>query len=58
MYRRIRKTRRAQARRPQQEADAAVLARTATGSAMRIDDETRGIPLVSTTQGAFATAAS
>ena len=52
MYRRIRKTRRADARRPQQEADAAVLASTATGSAMRIDDETRGIPLVSTAQGA------
>jgi NAD(P)-dependent dehydrogenase (short-subunit alcohol dehydrogenase family) len=54
MYRKIRKTRRAQARLPHQEADAAVLARTATGSAMRIDDETRGIPLVSTTTGAYA----
>jgi NAD(P)-dependent dehydrogenase (short-subunit alcohol dehydrogenase family) len=54
MYRRIRKTRRADARRPQQEADAAVLASTATGSAMRIDDETRGIPLVSTAKGAYA----
>jgi hypothetical protein len=47
MYRKIRKSRRADARRPQQEADAAVLASTATGSPMRIDDETRGIPLVS-----------
>ncbi|MEO7071251.1 MAG: SDR family NAD(P)-dependent oxidoreductase [Nostocoides sp.] len=54
MYRRIRKTRRADARRPDQEADAEVLARTATGSPMRIDDETRGIPLVSNSKGAHA----
>jgi NAD(P)-dependent dehydrogenase (short-subunit alcohol dehydrogenase family) len=54
MYRKIRKSRRADARRPQQEADAAVLASTATGSPMRIDDETRGIPLVSSAPGAYA----
>ncbi len=54
MYRRIRKTRRTDARRPDVEADAAVLARTATGSPMRIDDETRGIPLVSGATGAVA----
>ncbi len=54
MYRRIRKTRRAEASRPDRDADAAVLASTATGSAMRIDDETRGIPLVSTSKGAYA----
>ena len=53
MYRKIRKSRRADARRPQQEADAAVLASTATGSPMRIDDETRGIPLVSSAPGAY-----
>ncbi|MEO6880263.1 MAG: SDR family NAD(P)-dependent oxidoreductase, partial [Mycobacteriaceae bacterium] len=54
MYRRIRKTRRADALRPNQEADAAVLASTATGSAMRIDDETLGLPLVSAAEGASA----
>ena len=31
-----------------------MIAATATGSPMRIDDETKGIPLVSTAQGAFA----
>ena len=35
-------------------ADRAVTEATATGSPMRIDDETQGIPLVSTVQGAFA----
>ena len=49
MYKRVRKTRRAQARRaeraPLVEHDEALLARTATGSPLRIDDETRGLTL-------------
>jgi NAD(P)-dependent dehydrogenase (short-subunit alcohol dehydrogenase family) len=36
------------------EADKAVVARTATGSPQRIDDETDGIPLVSSAKGAIA----
>jgi NAD(P)-dependent dehydrogenase (short-subunit alcohol dehydrogenase family) len=35
-------------------ADRAVLAATATGSSQRVDDETAGIPLVSTVSGALA----
>ncbi|GAA4718388.1 SDR family NAD(P)-dependent oxidoreductase [Pedococcus ginsenosidimutans] len=54
MYKRVRKTRRREALRPQVEHDEAVIARTATGSPMRIDDETRGIPLVSSVRGAHA----
>jgi NAD(P)-dependent dehydrogenase (short-subunit alcohol dehydrogenase family) len=54
MYKRVRKSRRREALRPQVEHDEAVIARTATGSPMRIDDETRGIPLVSSVRGAHA----
>jgi len=58
MRNRIRKARRADARRevrgPLLEHDRQVLAATATGSPLRIDDETRGIPLVSPTPGAVA----
>ena len=54
MYKHIRKARRREARQPQVDHDESVLARTATGSPMRIDDETRGIPLVSTAPGAHA----
>lgn len=54
MYKRVRKARRREAKQPQIEHDEAILARTATGSPMRIDDETKGIPLVSTTPGAHA----
>jgi NAD(P)-dependent dehydrogenase (short-subunit alcohol dehydrogenase family) len=54
MYKRVRKTRRREALRPQVEHDEAVIALTATGSPMRIDDETRGIPLVSSVRGAHA----
>ena len=54
MHRKIRKARRHEARRPLQEADEEVLARTATGSPLRIDDETKGIPLVSTVRGEYA----
>ena len=55
MASRIRKTRRREARsvakRPDVDHDAAVLASTATGSPLRIDDETRGIPLASSAEG-------
>ena len=54
MYKRVRKSRRRAAMRPQVEHDEAVIALTATGSPMRIDDETRGIPLVSSVRGAHA----
>jgi NAD(P)-dependent dehydrogenase (short-subunit alcohol dehydrogenase family) len=45
MYKQVRKNRRRAAKRPQLEHDEALLARTATGSPMRIDDETKGILL-------------
>lgn len=54
----LRKVRRARAREerrtPIVEHDEAILAKTATGSPMRIDDETKGIPLVSQVVGAYA----
>ncbi|WP_460741207.1 SDR family NAD(P)-dependent oxidoreductase [Mariniluteicoccus endophyticus] len=54
----LRKVRRARAREerrtPQVAHDEAILAATATGSPMRIDDETKGIPLVSQVVGAYA----
>ncbi|WP_406830108.1 SDR family NAD(P)-dependent oxidoreductase [Pedococcus sp. KACC 23699] len=54
MYKRVRKSRRRAAARPAVEHDEAVIALTATGSPMRIDDETNGIPLVSSVRGAHA----
>ncbi|MCE1178032.1 MAG: SDR family NAD(P)-dependent oxidoreductase [Micrococcales bacterium] len=58
MYKRIRKARRAAERErtlgPLREHDRLVLESTATGSPMRIDDETKGIPLASTAPGAVA----
>ncbi|WP_084764509.1 SDR family NAD(P)-dependent oxidoreductase [Knoellia subterranea] len=45
MYKQVRKARRREAKRPQIEHDEAILAKTATGSPMRIDDETKGILL-------------
>ncbi|GAA1398590.1 SDR family NAD(P)-dependent oxidoreductase [Luteococcus peritonei] len=54
MNRQIRARRRRQARQPVIDADRAVLERTATGSPLRIDDETRGIPLTSSAPGAVA----
>jgi len=54
MYKLIKKQRRAEIREARQRHDQDIIERTATGSAMRIDDETAGIPLVSTAQGAFA----
>ena len=54
MYKRVRKARRREAKQPEIDHDEAIIAKTATGSPMRIDDETKGIPLVSTTRGAHA----
>ncbi len=54
MYKLIKKSRRAEIRQERQRHDQEIIERTATGSAMRIDDETAGIALVSTAKGAFA----
>ncbi|WP_205472889.1 SDR family NAD(P)-dependent oxidoreductase [Nocardioides sp. SYSU D00038] len=54
MYKTLKRERRAAKRAAELAADRAVTERTATGSALRIDDETLGIPLVSTAEGAFA----
>lgn len=54
MYKALKQTRRLRKREAEAAADRAVIEATATGSAMRIDDETAGIPLVSTAKGAFA----
>ena len=54
MYKLIKKQRRAEIRLERQRHDQEIIERTATGSPMRIDDETAGIPLVSTAAGAFA----
>ena len=54
MYKMLKKQRRLDKRAAEVAHDRAITERTATGSTMRIDDETAGIPLVSTTLGAFA----
>jgi NAD(P)-dependent dehydrogenase (short-subunit alcohol dehydrogenase family) len=54
MYKALKRERRAAKRAAELAADRAVTEATATGSPMRIDDETRGIPLVSSSPGAFA----
>ena len=54
MYKAIKSERKLAKRAEELAHDRAVIERTATGSPMRIDDETAGIPLVSTTVGAFA----
>ncbi len=54
MYKRLKKDRRNAKTWAERKADRQVIESTATGSPMRIDDETRGIPLVSTARGAFA----
>jgi NAD(P)-dependent dehydrogenase (short-subunit alcohol dehydrogenase family) len=54
MWKLIKKTRRAAIRAERAAQDQAVIELTATGSALRIDDETAGIPLVSTAAGAYA----
>src|SRR3546814_14715961 len=54
MYKAIKQARRLSKRAAEAAADRAIIEATATGSAMRIDDETQGIPLVSASAGAFA----
>lgn len=54
MYKLIKKQRRAEIRSERQRHDQDIIEKTATGSPMRIDDETAGIPLVSQAAGAFA----
>ena len=54
MYKAIKRDRKLSKRAAELAHDRAVTESTATGSALRIDDETKGIPLVSATQGAFA----
>ncbi|RNL81423.1 SDR family NAD(P)-dependent oxidoreductase [Nocardioides marmorisolisilvae] len=54
MYKMIKKSRRAEIRSIRIKHDQDIIEKTATGSALRIDDETAGIPLVSTAKGAFA----
>ncbi len=54
MYKTLKKERRLAKREAEAAHDRAIIEATATGSAMRIDDETAGIPLVSTATGAFA----
>src|SRR4051794_18934372 len=54
LFKAAKKQRRAERRDAISEADRAVVAATATGSPGRIDDETRGIPLVSSARGASA----
>ena len=54
MFKAAKKHRRGEKRRLVAEADAAVVAATATGSPGRIDDETNGIPLTSSATGAIA----
>jgi NAD(P)-dependent dehydrogenase (short-subunit alcohol dehydrogenase family) len=54
MYKALKKERRIRKREAELAADRAVTESTATGSRMRIDDETQGIPLVSSSRGAFA----
>src|SRR5690606_25342525 len=53
-YKDVKKQRRKAKRDAINAADRAVVEATATGSASRIDDETAGIPLTSTTKGASA----
>jgi NAD(P)-dependent dehydrogenase (short-subunit alcohol dehydrogenase family) len=54
MYKLIKKARRAEIRAERFQHDQRIIELTATGSPVRIDDETAGIPLVSTAPGAFA----
>ena len=54
LFKAAKKHRRTERHRLQTTADAAVVAATATGSPGRIDDETNGLPLTSTSTGAVA----
>ena len=53
-YKRMKKDRRNAKTWAERKADRQVIEATATGSRLRIDDETRGLPLVSTANGAYA----
>ena len=57
MYNRVKKARRREARQaergPKVAHDQAILDQTATGSPMRIDDETKGIPLAASSESRF-----
>ncbi|MDQ2740176.1 MAG: SDR family NAD(P)-dependent oxidoreductase [Actinomycetota bacterium] len=54
IFKGVKNARRAERRNSISNADKAVVAATATGSPQRIDDETEGVPLVSTATGALA----
>jgi len=54
MWKLVKKSRRAALREERQEHDNAIISLTATGSPLRIDDETAGLPLVSNAPGAVA----
>ena len=54
LYKALKRERRTRKREAELAHDRAITALTATGSPVRIDDETAGIPLVSTAAGAFA----
>ncbi|WP_442799939.1 SDR family NAD(P)-dependent oxidoreductase [Nocardia sp. NBC_01730] len=54
MFKKLKQRRRSEAREAVSAADRAVVAATATGSPNRIDDETAGIPISSSTAGASA----
>lgn len=54
MYKALKRERKLRKREAELTADRLVTEATATGSPMRIDDETQGIPLVSSAPGAFA----
>jgi NAD(P)-dependent dehydrogenase (short-subunit alcohol dehydrogenase family) len=54
LFKAVKKARRDERREAINAADRAVVAATATGSAQRIDDETEGLPLVSSVAGALA----
>ncbi|WGL51765.1 SDR family NAD(P)-dependent oxidoreductase [Nocardioides sp. BP30] len=54
MWKLLRRSRRAASRQERQDHDRSVTELTATGSSLRIDDETAGLPLVSSAPGAIA----
>lgn len=54
MWKLLRRSRRAASRQERQDHDRTITELTATGSPLRIDDETAGLPLVSTATGAVA----
>lgn len=54
MWKLLRRSRRAASRQERQDHDRTITELTATGSPLRIDDETAGLPLVSTAPGAVA----